>query len=200
MLFTEHPSPSASRSIGIIILIAFIAAIAVIGALKVEHWLGHNQDAPAIAVLAKPATEVKNIPLVSITPAAPIKVYAQQAKAKLRLPPAIVADDTQHVSTTARIASRDNPQTVTTIFDEKTGESVDYVTQEPMPWMAVDLRGEVGLAYGIKNSGQTVRLSVQQNLIDVKSVRIGIAATVDQPISGPVGADYFVGAGAWYRW
>lgn len=188
------------RMIGIVIIIIIIALISILSIIKISWWMAGKQETSPIAIKAAPAPALRDIQKVSITPAAPVKVYAPKAKETLRLPPSIQADTSQHVSAAAHISASYNPQTVTTVFDDKTGESTDYVTQEPLPWMAVDLHGEVGLAYGLKNGMQTVRLSASQSLIDIKSVRIGITATADQPISGPVGADYFIGTGAWYRW
>lgn len=193
-------SPITLRDIGIILLLVAIEILTIFTAYKLILWSDSKPETAPVAIKATLAPEVKNTPLVSITPAAPVKVYAPQAKVRLHLPAAVISDDTQHVSTSTRIKSSDNPQTVTTVFNEKTGESTDYVTQEAMPWLAVDLHGEIGLAYGIKNGGQAMRLSARQNLIDIKSIRIGITATADQPVNGPVGAEYFIGAGAWYRW
>lgn len=168
-------------------------------------YLYLNPQAPtaapqAVAVPAAIAPQLRGETKISITPTVPIKVYAPTVKAKLKLPDSVIADTNQSVITASRVRSSDRPQTVTTVFDAATGESKAYVKEEPLPWLAWDTHGEAGMYVGLKNGQSAVRLEVKQGLVQVKAVHFGAIASLDQPLTGPLKADYFVGVGAWYRW
>lgn len=194
------PSPAVEKAIEIaVIVIAFLAlGWFVYGAY--HSYMDIKATIPAQK--AKPAavaTEIKSVPLVTITPPK-VKVYAPEAKSKMHIPEEIVQDAHKHVISTAHIQPSTRPQSIATVFDDQTGMSKDYVTQEPLPWLAVDLHGDAGMYYGMKNGYSAVRFEAHQNLLDVKAVTIGITASVDQMVQGPIQADWFVGVGAAYRW
>ena len=202
--FEAGPSPRANRIIGWGVSVVLVVCIACLGwgaYLRYADFKAHL-SAPIISkpVPAAAAAEVKDVPMVGITPAAPVKVYAPAAKEKLKLPKEVQDDKSKYVLAASRVAPDDHPHTITTVIDQQTGESQTYDTREPLPWLAVDMHGEAGLLYGVKNGYPAVRFEARQNLLDVKAVKIGIEATADQPTTGPLRADYFIGVGAWYQW
>lgn len=197
--FELGPSPRANRIIGwgVVAVLAFCLLVVAFGFFKTFSTQAQPVSAP---VVAKPAPAVAKVPTVEITPAAPVKVYAPAAKAKLKLPAEVQADQNKYVLTASHVAPDSRPHTVTTVIDQQTGDATTYDTAEPLPWLAVDLHGEAGLLYGVKNGYPAVRFEARQNLLDVKAIKIGIEATADQPTTGPLRADYFVGVGAKYTW
>lgn len=173
---------------------------AILGLAGAWWWKVSEPAQPiGVAVVAKPAAAVAKAPTETVQ-TAPVIAYTAPAKRRLRLPDAVQANANQHVLGAASVAADDHPHTVTTVLDASTGQTTTYDVREPLPWMAIDTHGEAGLAYGLKNGVQTVRLEARQGLLDIKAVRIGVTASLDQPLAGPLGADYFVGLGAWYRW
>ncbi len=170
-------------------------------------WLVFGrQPAPqseGITVEATPAPVLINTPLIDLALTSPVKVYSGGAKTKqqLKLPATVVKDDSKQVISGTRIdAKDDHPKTVTTVIDADTGESTIYVTTEPLPWLAMDTRGGVGLYAGLKNGQQVARLQLRQDVLQIKNVHVGAIASIDQPISGAGQQDYFIGVGAEYRW
>lgn len=166
-----------------------VALIAVIAGLAVWMWYQ-----PPTAILASPAPQVANQPRVEIAPKK-LKVYKQGVKRNLNLPKHVQADPQQHVVAATRIEPTHHAQTVTTVVDASTGDGQTYVNEEPLPWLAQAHSGELRLDYGLKRGFREVgRLSVRQDLIQVKRLRFGIAASVDTD------RDYFVGVGIGIQW
>lgn len=183
--------------------VAVGAGITLLGAGGVYLYLHREPPTAAPTAPAVPAAvapEVKKAQRVSVTLPVPVKAYAPGIKGTLKLPDSIVADQNQHVIAAARVRSSDRPQTVTTVLDAATGESRAYVKEEALPWLALDPHGEAGIYAGLKNGERTARLEVRQGLVQIKAVHLGAIASLDQPLSGQIKSDHFVGVGAWYRW
>lgn len=178
-------------------LLTLLLACIVIG------WLAHDRQPAEVGktVEATPADEVKRAPKVGVAVKSPIKVYAGGAnlKRKIELPPEVVQDDRQQVIASSKIEG-EQPHTVTTVIDTDTGESRTFVRADPLPWLAWDDRGGIGLYAGFKNGTAAARLQAHQGIFRIKAVHVGIVASLDQTLSGPVSMDYFVGIGAEYRW
>lgn len=178
----------------------FMAAVVVAGIAIA--WLLHDrqQGETGQTIEAKPAKEVGKLPKVPVQLKAPIKVYAGGVKLKqsIDLPAEVAQDDNQHVIASSKIEG-DQPHTITTVIDTETGEVRTFDRRDPLPWLAWDDRGGLGIYYGIKRGVQTVRIQAHQGLFSVKSVHIVGLANIDQPTNG-VSADYFAGIGAEYRW
>lgn len=154
-------------------------------------------------IVATPAKEVRDAPKVEVAVKKPVKVYQGGAALKdgLKLPRVTVEDPDVEVLASSKIDGRDDhPKTVTTVLNVETGESETYVRTDPLPWFAMSSRGRVGMYGGLKNGEPSVRLEARQELFTVKAIRFGAVATVDQPITGPAGTDYFIGLGAEYQW
>lgn len=201
MKLTQPVAPEWVRQY---ILAGIILLGLVVFALWVRNFqLDHERNQVGQTVIATPAHEVKSVPKIDVEVKRPVKVYKGGAglKGGLKLPDPVVQDDAQQVLASSKIdATDDHPHTVTTVLNTETGQSETYVRTDPLPWVAWSSRGGAGVYAGIKNGEPAVRLEARQELFTVKAVHFGAIASVDQPISGPVGLDYFVGVGAEYRW
>jgi hypothetical protein len=191
-----------SQKTSLIWLIAVCIAL-VLAAFWVRNFIEDHQPIPEGAVKAPPAPEVKKVEKVEVTPKAPVKVYKTTPKLKkgLGLPEPIVEAPQEHVLASTKVEPEGrHPHTVITTINEDTGETETYTRTDPLPWFVTSSRGSAGIYMGLKNGTQTARLQVEQELFSVKSVHFGAIATVDQPVNGPAGTDYFIGIGAKYEW
>lgn len=141
-----------------------------------------------------PSPQLEKVPQEAIKPPQVI-VYKKAAKKALDLPPAIQADDNQHVLQSTSLPIDDHPQTCTTIIDEKTGKSETLVRNEPLPWFAVEQHGSIGIGYGI-TSGlmQGFALNGHEDFFQVKALHFGVDGSVF------TGGAYFAGLGMAYHW
>lgn len=176
----------------------------ILAALWLRNWSEESAaDQVGQTIVATPAKEVLDAPKVDVAVKKPVKVYQGGAALKdgLKLPRLAVEDPDVEVLASSKIDGRDDhPKTVTTVLNVETGESETYVRTDPLPWFAMSSRGGVGMYGGLKNGEPAVRLEARQELFTVKAIHFGAVATVDQPISGRAGTDYFIGLGAEYRW
>lgn len=182
--------------------VLILAAIIFLALWLRNFMLEHEQSKVGTVVIATPAAEVKSVPKIDVQVKSPVKVYKGGSSLKdgLKLPTEIVHDDAQQVIASSQVKDDEHPHTITTTLNTETGESQTYVRTDPLPWFALSSRGGVGMYAGIKNGAPAVRLEARQELFSVKALHFGAVASVDQPISGPIAADYFVGLGAEYRW
>lgn len=162
---------------------------------------GSTQTPVGLNVPATPAPEVKKVetiakPIKSKT----VKVYPATVKKKIKLPEVVLENPAMEVIASSQVKADDRPQTVTTLINTDTGESQTFVKRDPLPWLDFNKRGEAGMYMGIKNGEPTIRLEAKQNVFQVKALNFGVTASIDQPLGGAQGVDYFVGAGAWVRW
>jgi len=190
-----------------ILLPGIFIAMIVAGLIFLYFWAQAFFTPPPIvekkeAVQATPSAAVKKSAKVPVVVPVPISVYegGEGLKDGLKLPREIVESDHDQVLSSITTPESDHRHTVTTILNTETGGSRTFIKEEPLPWVAFDKRGQVGIYAGIKNGTPTTRLEVQQGLLQMKSVHIGAIASVDQPMQGPLQTDYYVGVGAWYRW
>lgn len=143
---------------------------------------------------AQESPQLAPIPKQTIRPAK-VRAYAPAAKAKLKLPASMLNDPSVYVLDSSLVSSDTHPQTVTTVIDEQTGEVQTIVRREPLPWLAAEHRGELRLDAGIKNGLARVgRLTLREDLLQVKAMHAGINATLDTD------GQLFVGAGIGYKW
>lgn len=167
----------------------------------VVHYLVDAYHAPTVNV-ATPATpdpEVKKTPTKRVAVQAPVKVYADTAKFNLKLPATVAKNADEHVLSATQVRATERPQTVTTVIDEKTGDTQTFVKTDPYPWIALEHRGEVRMSYGYRYSAQTHqltnvgRLAVTYDAIRVKALTGGVTAQIDTD------GQAFVGVGIAYR-
>ena len=143
---------------------------------------------------AQPSPQVETTPKQEIHPPA-VKVYAPPAKQKLQLPDEIQSDPNLYVLQSTRLPNDTHPATVTTVIDASTGEVQTYVRREPLPWFAFEHTGEARIDVGVKSVAGTVgRLTVREDLLQVKALHAGINASLDTD------GEIFVGVGVGYRW
>ena len=181
--------------------IAGIGVLALIGAAGVSGYQLWNKASvdTTIAVIAPPAPVIAKVKKKIVKPKQ-VVVYAEEAKAKLKLPPSVIANAEQHVTGATTVVPSERRMTVTSVLDEKTGETTTYTKPEPLPWIAVESRGEARFSYGYKFSrGQPVpvpvgRLSLTHDFVQIKALRIGANAALDTDRSA------FVGLGLSYKW
>jgi len=186
--------------------VAAIVIVFMLAVVAIMFWFKHLQDQlnlPPVGqqVIATHAKEVKSTPKHR----APVKnasvsVYESPAKIKLDLPKPVVENEAIQVVASTQVKGDDHPQTTTTTLNLETGEFETYTRRDPLPWLAWDSHGQLGIYTGIKNGEPTARLMAQQGIFQVKAVHFGAIATVDQPLQGRFDTDYYVGVGAWYRW
>lgn len=173
-------------------------AVLTLGGAYLYAWLNKPVDIPpGVTVPAAPASEIKHeTPTVTIKPPS-IKAYAPGVKGSLKLPAHVVSDDAKHVIASSKTANDERPHTVTTVVDSGTGEVTTYDRTDPLPWLAVNTKSEVGVFYGLKNGEQALRVEGRQELLQVKALHAGVVGTVDATRQG---VDGFIGAGVWARW
>lgn len=173
----------------------YLMPLAVISLLAFA-W-GYFRDPPApvdTTVLAKPAPELKHAPRQDIAPPK-VAVYTPPAKKKLGLPTSVQDDPNKYVLDSAKLPSDTHPHTVTTVIDAKTGDVQTYDRRDPLPLLAAEQTGELRLDYGIKNGFiKVARLSLREDLLQVKAFHAGINASLDAD------GQYFIGVGVGWRW
>lgn len=171
-----------------------IRLVLVLAAYGVFAWIIWPAPAPVLPMVpAVPAPVLKTVEKITIAPPA-VQVYAPKAKKKLKLPAAMQADPAQHVIAASQVRADERPHTVITLLDERTGEATTYDRADPLPWMAPETRGELGISYGLRDGAPMGRLSLRQNVLQIKAVRLGAQANIDQD------GQWFVGLGVFYRW
>lgn len=160
-------------------------------------WYSHTPDTPpGVTVEATPAPEVAKEPTTPLQVEF-VKVFSPEAKKKLKLPAPVQTDATQHVVASTKTPNDERQHTVTTVLNSGTGEFTTYDRAEPLPWITVNTKSQVGVFYGIKDGDPTLHLQAQQEFLQVKAVHVGATASADIQSSS---VDFFVGIGAWARW
>ena len=148
--------------------------------------VGEHNEAVVAKEIKKIDREVKEVKA--------LKVYKPVAKAKLKLPKAILEDDNQQVIASSKVSGDERPHTITTVVNTATGESGTLDRIDPYPFMQVKTTSEIGAFYGLKQGKQVIRLEGKQEFLQVKAVHLGITGSIDSDKAT------FVGLGAWVRW
>ena len=162
-------------------------------------WVSRPVVDTTVAVVASTAPAVKKVKKRTVK-VKQVQVYAPEAKANLKLPPVVISDETKQVTGATTVSSSERPITVTSVLDTRTGETTTYTKPEPLPWFALESRGEaridVGYKWvrGIPVPVQVGRLSVRHDFVQVKGFHVGVNASIDSDI------DRFIGIGVGYRW
>lgn len=147
--------------------------------------------APALAQVETVATPIKS---------GTVQTYKTAAKTRLKLPPAIQSDPHQSVVAASRVEPDAHAYTLTTLVDIETGAVQTLQRREPLPWLARDSSGRLDMLLGQSDEGTVARLSVQQNLLQVKALRLGVAAALTQHLGGQGGTDWLVGVNLGTTW
>lgn len=185
---------SITNLVGLVVL----AGVLAIGGYT--YWVFSRPKVDTtVAVIAKPAPVIAKVKKRVIKPRRVI-VYVPEAKAKLKLPPLVIANENQQVTGATTVKPSERSVTVTSVLDTQTGETTTYAKPEPLPWFAVEARGEarVDVGYkwvrGVPSPVQVGRLSVRHDFVQVKGFHAGVNAAIDTD------ASLFVGLGVGYRW
>jgi hypothetical protein len=129
-------------------------------------------------------------PQLSSAPIAPAKVatctveaYTAPAKVREHLLPKPIADSPkQAIVASSRIEPDDHPETVTATIDTDTGQAVQSVVREPLPWLAAETKREASVDLLEKTSGPVIRIQARQDLFQVKALHFHVAAYADAPV------------------
>lgn len=158
-------------------------------------WTFWPSPAPEVGVSAPlpPATEVRTVEKV-VERVKYVKVYPSETKQNLDLPKDVVADPVKKVTATGKLSADERPYTMTAVLDTSSGESEVYARPDPLPWVAVSTKSQVGLFYGYKGHEPVLRLHGVQEVLQVKALRAGATAALDSD------GETFVGLGVWARW
>lgn len=162
-------------------------------------WFSRPPVVTSVAVVASVAPAVKKVKKVR-TPVKSVQTYVPEAKLKLSLPPAVITDETKQVTGATTVPPSERRVTVTSVLDTGTGETTTYSKSEPLPWFAVEARGEarIDMGYkwvrGVSAPVQVGRLSIHHNFLQVKGFHLGVNASIDSDM------ERFVGIGMGYRW
>lgn len=181
---------------GILVVILILAALA-----AWQAW-GPSKPSGTASVIATESSAVRYAPKAAVTIKAPVKVYRGESKANLKLPELVIADSHKEVLAASQVSGNLRPQTVSTVIDTETGAVTTYTKVDPYPWLAVENRGSIGLAYGYKYSrvigahapGPVGRLTVDYDLIRIKAFTVGGTATADSDSTA------FAGVQLKYQW
>lgn len=179
-----------------IVIFMFAAAVVAVVAYGIA-WYNKKPPIPAgMTVQAIPAPEIKAEPKMEIKPVS-VKVYRHAVKGKLKLPELVANDSSQYVIASNTTANDERPHTITTTINQSTGDIQTFDRTDPLPWMAINTKSEVGIYYGVKHGEQAIRIEGRQELLQIKTVHLGAIASADMTRAG---ADTFIGIGAWARW
>lgn len=152
------------------------------------------------SIIARVAPAVTRQPTAKVTIKAPVVAYQGKTKANLKLPDAVQKDEKEQVIAASEVKGDLHPQTVSTVVNTETGQVQTFVKTDPYPWLAIENRGSITMAYGLKYqsfdhaSHAVGRLQVGYDVLRVKALTVGITGTLDTD------RDAFVGVGISYRW
>jgi hypothetical protein len=190
-----------------VIAVLFVIGIALgVGSASMVHKIFAGWNTPPapleVSIPARPSPEVADKkPIKRPIKTRTVKTYPSAVKSELKLPDHVIETPSLDVIASHQVAPDRHPQTVTTVLDTDTGDTQTFVKRDPLPWIARDYHGDIGLYAGIKNGQPTARLQARQGVLQVKALHLGLVGSVDHPMSGSItGTDYFVGAGVWAEW
>jgi len=156
-------------------------------------WLKFRPSLPSI--LLPPAKELAGKP-TDVLKCKSVIVYRDAVEKKLGLPDIVKRDTSKHVVASSRVAPSDYPHTVTAVYDDRSGGVDMFARQDPLPWVAVNRRGALGVAYGVKDDGDgfVTRIYGRLDLLQVKRLHAGLLGDVDNA------GGWYGGAFAEVRW
>lgn len=149
------------------------------------------EPAPAVAQAETVATPIKT---------GTIQVYKPATKRALKLPEPIQAAPEQQVIAANTVAPSAHSYTLTTLIDTDTGEVRTLQRAEPLPWLARDPSGRLDLLLGQSRDGPVARLSVTQNLLQMREWRLGVGGSITQHLGGRPETDWLVGVNLGTSW
>jgi hypothetical protein len=138
------------------------------------------------SVLAPPADELAKEETKRLD-CKPVLVYRDKVEKKLGLPDIVTKDPGKHVVAASPVPPSDYPHTMTAVYDDRSGGVDMFLRQDPLPWLAFNRRGALGVAYGARSeaSGFVTRVYGRMDLLQIKRLHAGLLGDVDN-------------AGGWY--
>lgn len=179
----------------------WMLAGALAGGIGVLAWQA-RQPAPAsgMVAVAQPARVLTRVERVTV-PCEQVRAYAPAAKAKLRLPEAVRENPQAHVLASSDVRATERDIRVSTVLDTDTGAVDTYTEALPLPWLASRRETEIGAYAGLRGGQPVLRLQGRGDLLQIKSLHVGIIASADLPLSPATALpdQSFVGLGVWGR-
>ena len=165
-----------------------------------EHGAPVEKSLPAII-----AWEVAHQPHELADMKAPPEVIAggKRVKENLNLPASVVQQDSKKVTGAATTKADGHRHTITSVLDTSTGKTTMYDRVDPLPWFQFLTSGRVGAYYGTNDQGAAAMLLLEQDLLQVKALRLGVIGTVTQPTgmnAGQLSTHGFIGIGGRIEW
>ena len=181
-------------------IIGIAGLLLVVSGLSYAYWVVSRPLVDTTVAVEAPVAPVIKKVKKRTTPVKQVQTFAPEAKANLKLPPAVIASETQFVTGATTVSPSERRVTVSSVLDTGTGETTLFTKPEPLPWFAVEARGEarVDVGYKMQKGSPTpapvARLSVTHNFVQVKGFHAGVNAAIDSDSSA------FIGVGIGYRW
>ncbi len=178
--------------VGLGIVVGLVLAVVLFGGWKIYRAM---QPSTLVAAIAPPAAstvgdkrETKDCKT--------IEAYTPKIKNKLKLPESVQKDDNISVIATADTPRDDRPYIASALLNRTTGIGEIAFTPQPYPWLALNRRAALGLAYGIKDDsdGFVTRIHGRLDLLQVKRLHAGLLGSVDSD------GDWYVGGSVEMRW
>jgi hypothetical protein len=165
---------------------------AIIGVLLcsgVAVLIKYRPSAPAVATPQAPEL-AKETP--KVLECEKVVIYRDAVTKKL----GIEAKRGEHVVASSKLPGDSHPHTVSALYSEETGVTRLLDRQDPLPWLAFNRHGAMGVAYGVKDeaSGFVTRLYGRLDLMQIKMLHAGLLGDVDNA------GGWYGGAFAEMRW
>lgn len=180
--------------------VMLVLVLVSVGYVLWEKYTTSKPPASGESVIATVAPAVKGAPTKDVVIKKPVRTFQGKSKERLKLPDAVQKDENQQVVAASQVKADLHPQTVSTVVNTETGKVETFVKIDPYPWLAIENRGEIKMAYGMKYQSfdhathQVGRLQFGYDAVHVKALTVGITGTLDTD------RDAFLGVGVSYRW
>lgn len=112
-----------------------------------------------------------------------LQALAPKAKKDVGLPVAIQKDEDTSLLVVAKVPRSENPLWASAVLHRATGIGEIYFTPQPLPWLAFNRRGEIGLSWlplTDKGGGAVTSLDGRIELMQAKAMRFGVVGSVSE--------------------
>lgn len=135
------------------ILVTILVILAAASAVVSWHRAENQQVVSRTEYVKVPEIrKVEKIKRVEV-PVERIVVLEKTAVAeKIELPPEVKQEETKQVTATAELPPHEGKTNVVSVVDTRTGETELLAKQEPLPFMDLESRKEIGIRYGFDSA------------------------------------------------